>query len=139
MDTAQRDALADWNATRPQRSQSPMEAAEQDHRVALADALDAYEAVLAAAARNLLAAVDRADRALALAKAQQRSHDRARARMAEYYQHRPLAFLQEDLVRFRSMISPDYGGHRSRTQDGQVRTHVDLISAELTRRGVDVS
>lgn len=139
MDTQQQQALAAWHATRPQRSMSPMEAAEQDHRVALADAHDAYEAALAAAARDLLADVDRADRALAMAKAQQRADDAARARMADYYAHRPPVLLAQDLDRFLLMVSPDYGGHRDRTQDGQVRTHIELISAELDRRGVDVS
>jgi hypothetical protein len=139
MDTAQRDALAQWNATRPQRSLSAMEAAEQDHRVALADAHDAYESALAKAAQDLLAAAARADRAFALAKAQQRSDDDARARMADYYAHRPQAFLEQDLSRFLAMVSPGYGGHRDRTQDGQVRVHVELISAELDRRGADVS
>jgi len=139
MDTAQRDALAAWNATRSRRSMSPVEAAEQDHRVALADAHAAYVAALAAAAMAFRAAADRADRMLAVAQENQRGADRERARMADYYTHRPLAFLLQDRSRFLLMISPGYGGHRSSVQDAQVRTHIELISAELERRGADVS
>lgn len=120
------------------RTQS-VDDAELDHRVAYADAYDAYEAALAKASRDLLAAVDRADRTLAMAKANQRSAELAVANIRAYYGARADGLLVEDLRRFEYMISPAYGVHRDRSLDGQVRTHIDLISAEVARRGLDVS
>lgn len=139
MDTAQRDALADWNATRPRKQPTPMQDAELAHRVALATAHEEYEKALAKAAQDLVRAADRADRALAAARARQDADDRQRANLSAYYRDRAEGLLREDLARFRYMLSPQYGVHRDRTLDSQVQLHIDLISAALARRGVDVS
>jgi hypothetical protein len=113
--------------------------AEEAHRVALADAHDAYEAALARAAADLLAAVDRADRILGVAHAREQAAERDRERLAAYYQDRAEGLLKADLERFQYMLSPPYAVHRDRSLDDQVRTHIDVISAALARRGVDVS
>lgn len=111
--------------------------AELDHRVALADARDEYRAAVVRARRALEAATRRADVALATAQARQRSAEVARERLAEYYRVRPQALLEEDLERFQLMNGPDFGVLRERGLKGQVEQHIELISAEIARRGAE--
>lgn len=111
--------------------------AELDHRVALADARDEYRAAVVSARRALEAATRRADVALATAQARQRSAEVARERLAEYYRVRPQALLEEDLERFQLMNGPDFGVLRERGLKEQVEKHIELISAEIARRGAE--
>jgi len=113
--------------------------AELDHRVALADARDAYREAVQRARQQLKAATARADRALAMAHAQERSHERHVADMAAYYRARPQLLLEEDLRRFEYTRDPGYAVYRDRREDAQIQQHIDLISAEIARRAAIVS
>jgi hypothetical protein len=113
--------------------------AELDHRVALADARDAYREAVQRARAQLVAATARADRVLAMAHAQQRSDELHVAGMAAYYRARPQVLLEEDLARFQYTKDPGYAVYRDRREDAQIQQHIDLISAEIARRAAIVS